>query len=476
MFIDITVSGSATIGGLITGGDIISDNWDGTLPLDLSGGADAGASVGYALDGSEGAIQVQTLYAEGGEIGNLDVVTSLTLGASGELRSAVAGTQRMVIEADEAGRLRWYTAGDATAANVGVLSGGTTLTLDGKADVKILAGDDYTVSGFSAGANFRWDIGDDGNTGVGKFYIGADLLLQLADVKVTIGGDVIPNTGYAYDLGTADLGWRDIYGAALNLDNDGDGFLRNRVGGHFYIINEVADGDLWLKTHNGAGSKARIFIQGAGDRMSFYDHDGVEAMKLGDYGGQSALGIGDPSMDAKLDVYQALDNRRALQVGTTDNSASDVMMNFYSDVGSSANEVARMTGDGDWFNDNGSYGTLSDPRTKLNMRPARSYFQDVMSVDIISYENVMTGKKLLGYDIDTVPQGLVKEIPRTVYERSWDGDRYLGKKIVSNDKTKYLKTSVLEGPMLLGAFQEYVARTDARIAALEERIDASPKR
>lgn len=101
-FIDIEI-----FGGLSLGGDIISANWDGATPLNLSS-ADSTATAGFALDSSEGAIQVQKLFAEGGEIGNLDVVNTLTLATGGVIRTAASGERLELTNADE-DRIVGYT-------------------------------------------------------------------------------------------------------------------------------------------------------------------------------------------------------------------------------------------------------------------------------------------------------------------------------------------------------------------------------
>ena len=56
-FIDIEV-----LGGIQIGGDIISDTWDGTRPLNLNS-RDAGQTLGYGLDSSAGSIQAVNLWA-----------------------------------------------------------------------------------------------------------------------------------------------------------------------------------------------------------------------------------------------------------------------------------------------------------------------------------------------------------------------------------------------------------------------------
>ncbi|NIT78589.1 MAG: hypothetical protein GWO44_17300, partial [Thermoplasmata archaeon] len=44
--------------GVVVAGDIYSSNWDGTIPANLAS-LDSGASAGYYLDSSAGAMQLE---------------------------------------------------------------------------------------------------------------------------------------------------------------------------------------------------------------------------------------------------------------------------------------------------------------------------------------------------------------------------------------------------------------------------------
>jgi hypothetical protein len=68
-------------------GDIWSANWDGAVPADLTSGPDTAATAGFYLDASAGAIQSMALYAEGGQIGNLDIPGMLALIEGGSITS-----------------------------------------------------------------------------------------------------------------------------------------------------------------------------------------------------------------------------------------------------------------------------------------------------------------------------------------------------------------------------------------------------
>lgn len=66
-------NGDAEFNDVVVRGDLVSGNWDGTDPPNLSTGADAGATAGWAFDSSAGSAQFE---------GNLYVVGSMFVGES----------------------------------------------------------------------------------------------------------------------------------------------------------------------------------------------------------------------------------------------------------------------------------------------------------------------------------------------------------------------------------------------------------
>ena len=121
LFIDVEI-----VGGLSIGGDIISSNWDGATPVDLSSAADSAATAGFAFDTSAGAIQAMTIYAEGGEIGNLDIVGNLDIQTGGTFRTGTSGA-RIEITSSDIDRIRFYTddSFEAISGVIRALTGGT---------------------------------------------------------------------------------------------------------------------------------------------------------------------------------------------------------------------------------------------------------------------------------------------------------------------------------------------------------------
>ncbi|KKK46772.1 hypothetical protein LCGC14_3161900, partial [marine sediment metagenome] len=150
------IGGDVTIEGTLTGNDILSSNWDGAIPVDLSS-RDATATVGYALDGSVGAAQFQNIFAEGGELRNLSVLGNLTMGANGIIRSAASGLRYELEATTTYARINFFT-GDANEASAGFLrqesSGGSSIlrlwapavTGGSISTINILASDGLSIS------------------------------------------------------------------------------------------------------------------------------------------------------------------------------------------------------------------------------------------------------------------------------------------------------------------------------------------
>ncbi len=111
---DGTIKGFDTI----IGADFRSTNWDGTIPADLSSGPDTGATVGFYLDGSAGAAQFQSIFAEGGDITDLRVVGELLMGGGGIFRTAGGSSTRIQIDDTLANAINFYS-GHASEASDG---------------------------------------------------------------------------------------------------------------------------------------------------------------------------------------------------------------------------------------------------------------------------------------------------------------------------------------------------------------------
>jgi hypothetical protein len=84
-------NGDAQFNNVTVIGDLRSANWDGSTSLSDTG-PDPTASSGWFLDESAGIGQFQKIYAEGGELGDLDVVGNLVLGGTGNAGRLFGGS------------------------------------------------------------------------------------------------------------------------------------------------------------------------------------------------------------------------------------------------------------------------------------------------------------------------------------------------------------------------------------------------
>lgn len=107
--------------GRVFRGDVRSANWDGGG--DLSGGADSGATAGYLIDYSSGAMQVQAIYAEGGSIGSLTVDGVLTMGAGGKLQTAPDGNNRVEFDYSSFETMGFFNSSDVEVGSLGIATG-----------------------------------------------------------------------------------------------------------------------------------------------------------------------------------------------------------------------------------------------------------------------------------------------------------------------------------------------------------------
>jgi hypothetical protein len=123
------------------------------------------------------------------------------------------------------------------------------------------------------------------------------------------------------------------------------------------------------------------------------------------------------------------------------------------DVVDSTTSLMYVETSGDVYNQNGTYGTISDLRLKENIVKARDYTQDLMKLNVVKYSfkkdhsETPTHLGFIAQEVEQVFPGLVET-----------------KKTKELDDQKQIKTSVLI-PMLVKAIQEL----NKRIEELEKK-------
>jgi hypothetical protein len=205
-FIDIEVFGGISVGGSFKGMDILSDNWDGSNPANLAS-VDAGATVGYYLDGSAGAAQF---------MGNLYVGGDIELSSTGVFKSAPTGTARVEIKQEAAGHIRLIDSSDNTE---GILF----LTTHTDLGDSVLLGAENNDHLLLATNNMMYFVATAANQGFHFFaakettFNGTNLATPDPDLKIFVGGpirtfrDFTPDGDGDIDLGTSALKFQNLF-------------------------------------------------------------------------------------------------------------------------------------------------------------------------------------------------------------------------------------------------------------------------
>ena len=115
--------------------------------------------------------------------------------------------------------------------------------------------------------------------------------------------------------------------------------------------------------------------------------------------------------------------------------------------------------DGDLANHDGTYGTISDISKKQDFAPMRSYWDDFASLDYQKYRHIT--------DVEVSADapyrvGLVAQEVETIFPSLVAGE----------EGDKWVKSSIIEGPIMAKVVQE----SQTRILALEAQIDNIQKR
>lgn len=115
--------GTTTLGGsTVILADLYSSDWDGTNPANLAT-RDSGATKGYYLDHSAGAAQFVKLYADTGELRDMDIRGNITLGSSGVFRTAASG-QRVQIDSNDFDRIQFFSGGSKESSTPSRITSG----------------------------------------------------------------------------------------------------------------------------------------------------------------------------------------------------------------------------------------------------------------------------------------------------------------------------------------------------------------
>jgi hypothetical protein len=293
-------------------GDVYAANWDGTIPANLAT-VDTGAESGYYLDTSTGTAQFQKLFV-GDTLGHLSLAPTtgfpgvefhaVDLTTAGYIKAGVTnigggdiGT--LIIKAPFDGG----NGPELTIFGAADIDGGDYIAMTDVEHLKIPQGTIHTAYGTAALPSHSFDVDEDSGMyryasneigwatgGVVRMRLQNNGNLGISGTRIIF--DSITNDTYLEADESANY-WRWVMAndeimrltntsnwTKLDLYDSSYSQLRNVEGTELYIDNNVANRDIYLRTHNGSAIKQRIFIDGSGD-MRFADHDGTSRAWLG---------------------------------------------------------------------------------------------------------------------------------------------------------------------------------------------------
>lgn len=176
-------------------------------------------------------------------------------------------------------------------------------------------------------------------------------------------------------------------------------------------------GEIHAVTNHGGtdyiASKIRFEVgdtNGASGEITL-ETSGSERMRI-DSNGNLLIGATSPVSLGVLEVTSP-ESKRAHEFYKQTAIASSAVGAWRSDVGSTANIIARVMADGDLQNATNSYGGISDERFKSNIVDANPQLDDIMAVQVRSYTLDSTGATHIGVVAQELEaagmSGLVKE-------------------------------------------------------------------
>lgn len=151
--------------------------------------------------------------------------------------------------------------------------------------------------------------------------------------------------------------------------------FRASAAGEIYSSRYISSGGGRYYFNNSIGSLSEASYIGhdtGGNYFRFYNA-GTEFLRFA----QSGTFTGFEGGSGRVWSFEAQGDGLIEWYLPTRNSASDAIMTWHTGFGSNPNLVALIRADGDLENDNGNYGTLSDERTKRNIKPLTGH-RDVL--------------------------------------------------------------------------------------------------
>jgi len=297
----------------------------------------------------------------------------------------------------------------------------------------------------------------------GEFLLGVDNL-NITYMKSSNGAIKITNNSSSNTTATLSIG--DISGNPfIGINTEAPTEILSVIGTNFdYFLGDTIGGNI------------RSFLRGAGAPIFAVQDTGNSIFGLQATNGNNLV-LGALSGNDLLNGV-VIDNTNNVSINTTNSSgklhiAADFNVIFVegNDLVPGTNKLVRVENksvevmyiesDGDLFNTNGTYGTISDIRVKQNITVANSQWNDLKAIEFVNYELIKhPGKTLLGVkaqQVETIAPGLIKN---TIHSQEINGETV--------ENIKQVKQSVLfmKGMIALQEAQERIETLETQNSLL----------
>jgi hypothetical protein len=182
------------------------------------------------------------------------------------------------------------------------------------------------------------------------------------------------------------------------------------------------------------------------------------------------VGIGDANPSHRLSVGGNTNGGAAVNIENAGNSSpSGVYINFsgaspdnntqtFLECFDSTTQRCKIFSDGDLANHDGTYGTISDAKFKQDIVPARSYWDDFKALPYVKWRDKVDVERHgdgAPYRLGLVAQEAEKVFPACVPESPDNSNGEEG------ETYKWIKSSIIEGPIMARVVQELQQRVEA---------------
>lgn len=306
------------------------------------------------------------------------------------------------------------------------------------------------------------------------YYDGTDVVLN----PKVVGSGIFSISGRTKIIGGASGASPSSVMDDLVIEHDGsDGGMSilSPNGNNSYIaFGDVADNDIGRLHYDHSDNHFDIVVNAA-ERMRI-DSNGMVRIANTSGGGTHKLYVAASNAGdniARFDNSSAT-NPYGVRFDMSGASPDDNSITFLNCVDSTTTRLF-IYSDGDVANHDGTYGTISDVKFKQDIVDARSYWDDFKSLqyrkfrhksDVEADENAPSRLGLIAQEVETVFPALVPESPDPLVPIvDVDGEPVLDKDgeptYEAQTYHKWVKSSIIEGPIMASVVQELMARVEA---------------